>query len=260
MKAIITLIVSLLLTINVVHSMAQNILPVEETTEVTTITNTDSSQIVSVEKTILDEEAAKDKDKKKDKIDLNDNFFYSLLINILALIILIGLIYYPSSKRFDILFTFILFNIAIFLLTFLLNEIKISMGAAFGLFAVFSMLRYRTEGISMKDMTYLFLVIAMGLMNAIGLEYHEMAIINGIIILITFILDGNIIFKKKYTKKVLYENIELIKPEFYNQMLEDLRKRTGLDIYKAQVLKIDFLKDAAYLEIFYRDPNGNNHK
>ncbi len=200
----------------------------------------------------ITETSKQSKEKKRNKVEINDTFYYSLLINIAAVIILVVLIYFPSSRKQEVLFTFILFNIAIFLLTFLLNEIKISMGAAFGLFAVFSMLRYRTEGISMKDMTYLFIVIALGLINAIQLQYDEMLIINSIIVIVTFILDGNVIIRRQYTKKINYENIDFIKPEMYEEMIHDLRKRTGLDIYRAVVRRIDLLKDTANVEVFYR--------
>ena len=125
------------------------------------------------------------------------------------------------------------------------------MGAAFGLFAVFSMLRYRTEGISMKDMTYLFIFIAIGLISAIRLEYYELGIINGLIIVFTFVLDSQIIFKHECSKKVEYENIEMIKPEMSEQLMEDLKKRTGLNIHRIEIGKIDFLKDSAIISIYY---------
>ena len=125
------------------------------------------------------------------------------------------------------------------------------MGAAFGLFAVFSMLRYRTEGISMKDMTYLFIVIGIGLISAIQLEYYELAIINGVIIVSTFVLDGNFILKRELTKNIQYENIEMIKPENHGKLIEDLRNRTGLNIHRITVNRIDFLKDSAVIKIYY---------
>ena len=141
----------------------------------------------------------------------------------------------------------------IFLLTFLLNKIKISMGAAFGLFAVFSMLRYRTEGINMKDMTYLFIFISVGLISAIHLKYYELGIIDGVILLFIYILDGNKFFRREQSKLVEYENIELIKSENYDILLEDLRKRTGLTIHRINIEQINFLKDAAMIKIFYYD-------
>ncbi|HXA01398.1 MAG TPA: DUF4956 domain-containing protein [Cytophagaceae bacterium] len=205
-----------------------------------------------------DEEIIKDKKEKKKKakervteIRLNKKFVSCFLINILTVIILIIFIYYPNYKQKDYFFTYFIFNIVIFMLTFVLNQVKISMGAAFGLFAVFSMLRYRTEGISMKDMTYLFIVIGIGLISAIQLEYYELAIINGVIILSTFVLDGNFILKRELTKNIQYENIEMIKPENHGKLIEDLKNRTGLNIHRISVNRIDFLKDSAVIKIYY---------
>ncbi len=193
----------------------------------------------------------KKKDKVKDVIEISDSFFYSLAINIASVALIILLIYYPNYRKMEFIFTYIMFNLVIFLLTFVLNEVKISMGAAFGLFAVFSMLRYRTEGISMKDMTYLFIFIGMGLIGAIQLEYYELGIIYGIIIVITFIMDGNFIFRREFSKAVQYENIELIKPEKLNELMQDLKNRTGLNIHRISITKVDFLRDTAIIRIYY---------
>jgi hypothetical protein len=207
---------------------------------------------------LTEDEDSKDKKEKKKKIKekaqevrLNLKFIYCLAINILTVVILIAFIYYPNYKHKDYFFTYFIFNIVIFMLTFVLNQVKISMGAAFGLFAVFSMLRYRTEGISMKDMTYLFIVIGIGLISAIQLEYYELGIINGIIILSTFVLDGNLIFKRELTKNIQYENIEMIKPENHERLIQDLKNRTGLNIHRITVNRIDFLKDSAVVKIYY---------
>lgn len=200
----------------------------------------------------VDTKGKKDKKKKdKDVIKINQTFFISLGINLATVLILILLIYYPNNKKMDYIFTFVLFNIIIFLLTYVLNEVKISMGAAFGLFAVFSMLRYRTAGISMKDMTYLFIFIAIGLISAIQLEYYELAILSGIIIVSTFILDGNVLIKRELSKSVQYENIEMIKPDNHAALIEDLKNRTGLKIHRIAINKIDFLKDTANIKIYY---------
>lgn len=191
-------------------------------------------------------------DKKKDKeVNINKKFFLNFLINILTLLIITIFIYYPACREFESLFTFIMFNVVIYMLTYVLNEIKISMGAAFGLFAVFSMLRYRTQGITMKEMTYLFIFIAIGLISAVRLDYFELSIINGIIIVFTFILGSNLIFKRESYKRINYENIELIKPENYDLLIEDLKKRTGLDIHRIYISKINFLKDTANIKVYY---------
>jgi hypothetical protein len=213
------------------------------------------AQSIDSEITQTEEPAAKDKksDKKKEKdvIDINAKFFISLAIDIAAVLLIISLIYYRNYKKMDYIFTFITFNLVIFVLTYVLNEVKISLGAAFGLFAVFSMLRYRTAGISMTDMTYLFIFIALGLISAIQLEYYELGILSGVIIVGTYLLDGNILFKRELCKSIRYENIDLIKPEKKQELLEDLRKRTGLNIHRVAINRINFLRDTASIRVYY---------
>lgn len=213
-------------------------------------------QTADTEASFLDATDTQDKkDKKKDTkiLDMNQKFFISLGINLLNVVLIILLVYYPNYRKLDYIFTFIMFNLVIFLLTFVLKYVKLSVGAAFGLFAVFSMLRYRTQGISMKDLTYLFIFIAMGVISSIQLEYYELGIIHGIILVGTFILDGNVIFKGERIKRILYDNIEMIKPENQTGLIEDLRLRTGLNIHRIVIGKIDFLKDAAVINIYYYD-------
>ena len=126
------------------------------------------------------------------------------------------------------------------------------MGAAFGLFAVFSMLRYRTEGISAKDMTYLFVTIAIGLIAAVSkTTFFELGLINLIIIGFTYLLDGNLLMRNELVKTIQYENIEMIKPENEAAFMQDLRKRTGLNIHRVSITKIDFLKDIAVVKAYY---------
>lgn len=213
-------------------------------------------QIADTEASFLDAtDTQEKKDKKKDTkiLEMNQKFIISLGINLLNVMLIILLIYYPNYRKLDYIFTFIMFNLVIFLLTFVLKYVKLSVGAAFGLFAVFSMLRYRTQGISMKDLTYLFIFIAMGVISSIQLEYYELGIIHGIILVGTFILDGNVIFKGERIKRVLYDNIEMIKPENQTGLIEELRLRTGLNIHRIVIGRIDFLKDAAVINIYYYD-------
>lgn len=191
------------------------------------------------------------KEKKKKVLEIDEEFFISLAIDVAAVFLIIILIYYPSYRKLDYIFTFIIFNLVIFLLTFVLKYVKLSMGAAFGLFAVFSMLRYRTEGISIKDMTYLFIFIAMGLISAVQLEYSQLSVILGVLIVGTFIIDGKYIIKREYYKRVQYENIELIKPDNYDRLVEDLRTRLGLKIHRVTVHQIDFLRDTAIVKVYY---------
>lgn len=182
-----------------------------------------------------------------------------LLIDIATTLILVRFIYFQLYKHRDLFFTFFIFNLIIFFLAFLLNKVDLSMGAAFGLFAVFSMLRYKTEEISIKDMTYLFLCIAIGLISAVtkikdapdSLEYVLLGGINGVILLIAFLLESKVLMKKETAKLIVYENIELIQAERSEELLADIRKRTGVNVHRYSIQKIDFLKDAALIKIYY---------
>jgi len=192
-------------------------------------------------------------------IKILQKFLYRFLIDIISVFILVRFVYYKVYKRSDLFFTFFIFNIVIFLICFLLNKVELSMGAAFGLFAVFSMLRYRTEDISIKDMSYLFLVIAIGLIAAVTkvkdtsdtYEYLFLILINVIIILIAFIFDTSIFFKKELVQLIDYENIELIKKENQNQLIEDVKHRTGINAHRISIGKIDFLRDSAQIKVYY---------
>lgn len=182
-----------------------------------------------------------------------------LIIDLLSIILLVRLVYYRVYKKTELFFTFFIFNVIIFMICFLLNKVDLSMGAAFGLFAVFSMLRYRTEDISIKDMSYLFLVIAIGLISAVtkikgagdDYEYIFIGIINAIIILISFLLESSFLIKKESVKIINYENIQFIHQDKHTELIEDIKKRTGIQIHRMSIMEIDFLKDSAKIKIYY---------
>lgn len=186
-------------------------------------------------------------------------FSWRLFIDFMSVFLLLRFIYYKKYKHSDLFFTFFIFNLIIFLICFLLNKIEMSLGAAFGLFAVFSMLRYRTEDLNIKDMTYLFLVIATGLIAAVTklkstsdlYEYLFIALINTIILLVTFAFETNLFFKRESVKMVLYEKIELIQPHREAELIADLKNRTGINIHRVSIGKIDFLKDTAQIKVYY---------
>lgn len=169
------------------------------------------------------------------------------------MIVLVRFIYYPVYKKNDYFFTFFTFNVTIFIITHLLNsETGFSMGAAFGLFAIFSMLRYRTEDITARDMTYLFAVITLGLISSVNQgNLLELLLINGIILGLAFLLDGGVLIKTERMQVVQYEKIEMIRPENRQELLSDLRERTGLNIKKISIDKIDFLRDTALIKVYY---------
>jgi hypothetical protein len=191
-------------------------------------------------------------------LKMGSKITWRLLIDIVTVIILVRFIYFPIYKHRDLFFTFFIFNLVIFLISFLLNKVELSMGAAFGLFAVFSMLRYKTEEIAIKDMTYLFLTIAVGLISAVikvknADDFHEnlfLVFVNGLV-LITYLLESSLLMKKETMKQLTYENIENIKPEKREELLADLKLRTGIDIHRFSIHKIDFLKDSAVIKIYY---------
>ncbi len=192
-------------------------------------------------------------------IKILQKFSCRFLIDMFFMFILMKFVYYKNYKRSDLFFTFFSFNIIIFLISFLLNKVELSMGAAFGLFAVFSMLRYRTEDLSIKDMSYLFLVIAIGLVAAVtkikdtsdAYEYVFLILINIIIISSAYLFESNLLFKKENVQLINYEKIELIKANAINELILDLKERTGLEIHRITIGRIDFLNDSAQIKIYY---------
>ncbi len=183
---------------------------------------------------------------------ISSQLLIRFFIDFISVFILIRVIYYINYKRTDLFLTFFGFNSIIFLITYLLNQVEMSMGAAFGLFAVFSMLRYRTEGISTKDMTYLFITIALGLITAISNgSLAELGLMNAILLGFTAILESNILIQKEQTKGIIYDKINLITPDKKQELIDDLRQRTGLNIQRVEINHYDFLKDSCQLTIFY---------
>lgn len=190
---------------------------------------------------------------------LSGKFGIRLLIDVFFITLLVKYIYLKTYKNKDLVFTYFIFNIIIFSVAFLLNKIDLSLGAAFGLFAVFGMLRYKTEEISIKDMTYLFLSIAIGLICAVTkikgsddvYEYIFLIGLNSIIFAIIYLLESNVLIKRESFKLVYYEKIENVKQENEQQLIDDLKNRTGLNIHRVVIQKIDFLKDSAQIKIYF---------
>lgn len=183
---------------------------------------------------------------------LNAEFFYRLAINLAFAIVLVRLIYYRNYRKGDNVFTYFIFNTIIFIITYLMNNVDMSLGAAFGLFAVFSMLRYRTGDISAKDMTYLFIVIALGLINAIAKEsYGELCLLNAFVVGFTFLLDGNLLFKTEQSKTIENVDLDLIKPENRSALLQKLHTMTGYNVHRITVTRIDLSGQHAIIKAFY---------
>ena len=182
-----------------------------------------------------------------------------LSINLLITVGIIRLFYYPRSKRRDYFFTFILTSTTIFMLLYLLDTVKIQVGFALGLFAIFGILRYRTDMLPVREMTYLFAIIGISVINALAknVGYGQLAVVNGIFVVVIWMLESKNILRHVSSKRIVYEKIELIKPERYAELLEDLKQRTGLVITKIEVGAIDFLKDTAILNVYYDSKEAN---
>jgi hypothetical protein len=184
--------------------------------------------------------------------------FLKLAIDLFFTLIIIRLIFYPIYRDVTYVFTTILINVAVFLICFLMGSIKLKIGFAFGLFAVFSIIRYRTEQIPIREMTYMFTVIIIAVLNALSndsISYAEVLLANTAILVTVFLLEKNFLHHKEFVHLITYEKIDLIKPEKYSLLLADLRERTGLDIIRAELESINFLNDTARIKILYRAPD-----
>lgn len=190
-----------------------------------------------------------------DLLELGLRFTFVTIVNI----IIIRYLYFSSTQRKDFLFTFFLIGTIIFLMCFLLENIKLQIGFALGLFAIFGIIRYRTLQMPIKEMTYLFVIIGLAVVNALAnkkISWGEIILTNGVIILIIWLLEKKLFMKNLYCKLVTYELIENIKPKNYEKLKADLEERTGLIIHRIEVGQINFMRDTAKLKLyFYRDQN-----
>ena len=183
---------------------------------------------------------------------LNIDFLIHFFVQITSVYILFTFIHFPKFRHRASAFGFFMISIIVFSTTFFLKDINVSLGFTFGLFAVFSNLRYRTEPISTEKMTYLFVAIGLAMINAVApLSYFELALINPLLLLITYVVQNMLFSANEGTKKIKYEKIDLIDPERYDDLLVDLRLRTGLDITRVDIGNIDFVRDTANLKIYY---------
>jgi hypothetical protein len=175
-------------------------------------------------------------------------------LNIGVCLVIVRVLYYKATKRKDYLFTYILISTTVFLLCFLLESVKLELGFALGLFAVFGIIRYRTTTIPIKEMTYLFIIIGLSVINALAnkkVSYAELLFTNLAIVAVVWGLERIWLLKNEISKTIVFEKIDLIKPENYNHLIDDLKERTGLDINRAEVGKINFLRDTAEVKIYY---------
>ena len=186
-----------------------------------------------------------------------NNLSMKLLIDILFTLLIVRFIFYPRYKENDYVFTTVVINIAIFFICFLMESINLDIGFAFGLFAIFAILRYRTEQIPIRQMTYMFAVIIIAVLNALSgdqISYAELVLANTIILLTILLLEKNFLHDDVTMKLITYEKIDLVKPENYLRLVDDLRERTGLKIIRVEIDSINFLNDTAKLKILFEQP------
>ena len=180
------------------------------------------------------------------------------LINLIVCSAIVWLFYYPKSHRKDFSVTFMLFSSAVFMLLFFMKSVGVDVSIGLGLFMIFGIMRYRTEMVPIREMTYLFLSIAVAVINGINLmvSFAELFMANGIILAVLFVAEYVITRKRVASKLVCYERIELIRPDRRAELIADLERRLGHPITKVDVGNVDFLRDVAFLKVYYTPAKG----
>lgn len=205
----------------------------------------------------------KEKRQSEEFIDVKhvSELLLAFLTNLIAIMIVVRGLYYPKCKRGEFFFTYILIAISTFMLIYVLGDVKLKAGIALGLFAIFSIIRYRTEQVAIREMTYLFIIIAISAINGLivsELSYGEVIIINLLFIFSIWICESKLLISHYSYKVIKYDNINLITPDKREELIADLEKRTGLKVIKVEVGAIDFLKDAVIVKMYYKSNEANN--
>jgi hypothetical protein len=178
-------------------------------------------------------------------------------LNLLVALLIVRFIYYPITQDKTYVFTFLAFNTVIYFVLGLLTSAELSVGVGFGLFAIFSVLRYRTDEMPIREMTYLFILIALPVMNSVMISNTALPyllVANGAVLALLFALEKEWGFRFSGSKRVMYDRIDLISPAHEARLLADLRERTGLNVERVDVRRIDFLHDTTDLTIYYEAP------
>ena len=182
-----------------------------------------------------------------------ENFLLRYALNLLFTFIVVRFIYYPKYRNNDFVFTFFLFNTILFLLCYLLAEADLKFGFAFGLFALFSMFRYRTVTVPIGEMGYFFLVVTLGIINSLAslVNLEMLLVANSVLVAMTFLLGRTLSLTHENYQTLNYDNLGLIKPAERAELLKDLADRTGYPIHKVQVVKVDYQRGIAQLKVYY---------
>ena len=194
------------------------------------------------------------------------------IINFVVVAIIARCFYFPKSNRRDYMFVFIIMSISIFMLVTLMEDDLMNTGAALGLFAIFGIIRYRTEAVPIREMTYLFMLVAVSVVNAMGRAvYHPKSdywsgvglltilFANAIFIMMAWLFESSRLVSSNCSKYIKYDNVALITPDKREELKADLEKRTGLRILKVEVGMIDFLKDSCLIRIYYDEPSDRGN-
>jgi len=195
-------------------------------------------------------------------MDVDDfgGLFFRFLFNFIITVAIVRGIYYPVARDRNYLFTFIIFNAIVFFVCYLLGGAKIEMGFAFGIFALFSILRYRTTTLPVKEMTYLFAVIAIAVINALStkrISYAELVFTNFAIVGLIYIMDKLVFTFRGGSTTIVYEKIENIHPDRREELMNDLRNRTGLDVRSIEVSRVNFMNDTVRIKLSYAPSDDN---
>jgi hypothetical protein len=183
-------------------------------------------------------------------------FLLSFGFNFLVALVVVRFIYYPTTHNKSYVFTFLAFNTVIYFVLSFMTSIELGMGAGFGLFAIFSILRYRTDPMPIREMTYLFIIAALPVMNSAGGSaaiWPQLVAANVIVLAIMLVLEKEWGFHYEASKSIVYEKIELVRPDRRTELQADLEKRTGLKIKHLAIGRLDFVRDTANLKIYYDD-------
>lgn len=197
-------------------------------------------------------------------MDLTDftGLFLRFIFNLTVILVLVRYLYYTVAKRKDYLFTYMMISIVVFLLCYLLESVKLELGFALGLFAIFGIIRYRTDAMPIKEMTYLFVVIGITVINALAnkkVSMAELLFANLVILFMVYGYEKIWLLKHESAKLIVYDRIDLIVPDRYDELLADLRLRTGLEmIRRVDIGRVDFVRDTCRLTIYYEEGHSIN--
>ncbi len=186
-----------------------------------------------------------------------DNFWTLAIrfgFNMIATFVVVVMLYARNSKRKEFYFSYFAISLSVFMLVFLLQGVKLELGFALGLFAIFGIIRYRTDAIPIKEMTYLFVIIAVSVINALSkdfLGYLELTLVNLLLVGALWILEHILMLRQEDSLQIIYENIENIHEDKEAELIADLEKRTGIKIRRYRIDKVDFLRDVARITIWF---------